>query len=350
MKAITCRTYAVDGRSILQLLVLVLCLALSPSQGCKKDETIGGPPIDGTPSRPVINRILLSAWDTSWTGSPRQQLCTVNPDGSDLRRITNSTTEPVAYLCGVWSPDLSRLAVAWNYTDMRRGEYPFLSLVDTSGNFLAALSATFFFPSQVVWSPAGSQIAFAAPQTPFGGSSEVYVVNANGGSPQKVRSVTQGQADTSALVYGWTSNNTLLTIILHWHSTEYGGALWEMDLGGRLTRKIFEDSARMPLSALNLGGITVCQYAVSGASGLFAVDSADTTARLLRPELHYLDTWQEYTGMVLSPDGKSLCFAVSADPPSYVGPKHTEVYVLDLATGVEHVILRVPYARVCDWR
>jgi len=298
----------------------------------------------------VINRILLSAWDTSWTGKASQQLCTVNPDGSDLRCITN-TTESIAYLYGVWSPDLSRLAVVWDYTDMRRGEYPFLSLADSSGNFLAALSSTFYYPSHVVWSPTGGQIAFAAPQTPIGGPPEVCVVNAGGGGAlQKVQPVLDGQVVTGGKVCRWSTGNTLLTVVEFRSSTRTRSALCEIDLSGKALRTIYQDSLRWPSAALSRDSLTVFQYARIGASGLLFLDSIGSAARLLRPELHYLDTWQEYTGIALSPDGQSLCFAVSADPPSYVGPKHTEVYVMDLATGAERVILSLPFASVCDWR
>ena len=81
-------------------------------------------------------------------GQTHPDICTINPDGSDLRRLTEI---PKGKYWPTWSPDKKKIAF---------GNANKLWLMDADGNNLTVLKEGFSFDLRTAWSPNGSKIAY----------------------------------------------------------------------------------------------------------------------------------------------------------------------------------------------
>ena len=101
-----------------------------------------------------IGQITHSAWADEFVfacfpdGQRHSDICMVNSDGSDLRRLTEI---PEGKYWPTWSPDKKTIAF---------GNANKLWLMDTDGNNLRVLREDFSFDLRTAWSPDGSKIAY----------------------------------------------------------------------------------------------------------------------------------------------------------------------------------------------
>lgn len=113
--------------------------------------------------------------------SPRGDggIFTMNPDGSDVRRIADIDGSRLA-----WSPDGRHIGVG--STHGYAGDYPQIYLVAADGSSATQLTSGENPPtatqsmgsSEPAWSPDGSQIAFTVSQ--LSGASDLYVMSSDG--------------------------------------------------------------------------------------------------------------------------------------------------------------------------
>ena len=329
---------------VLSALTFFLCLTMIFAEACKKGDSINGPPSDDTSKAVVLNRILLSVSDPSVRRG--LQICSIDADGSGFRRITYPL-DSISYLNAVWSPNARHWAVIWDYYDARHREYPRLSLADTVGNFITLVSDVCLSGSPL-WSPDGAQIVFSVPAVYGGSSSQVYVASAQGGTPRPVTHFAGlSTIDTSAFAVRWLSNNELLTIVDYDSAdTKRWSGLFEMDLAGNLTRRLFEDPDKRLHWADTNGDLIICTYWRRGSiTGLLSLHKADSTIQYIREELFYLQTKEGYGGPRFSPDGQQFAFCINKESPST-----STIVVRGLASGNEQVLLRSSSAYVSDWR
>jgi Tol biopolymer transport system component len=287
---------------------------------CEKD--VVGPP--DPPQKPVINRILF----ISNRETPRSsQIYSMKPDGSDVRRITYPA-DSISFSYAVWSPDLKLIAVVWDYYDIRRTEFPMLSIIDTSGNLLYHLSSMCYYLSAPVWSWDGREVAFSVPKSYFNVVPQIFIATVGEGLRQitKYGESTVPTVDTSAMPVCWTEKG--LFAIMHFDSMYYDspgrrgsvrwGALAEIDFSGKLVKTVFEDSIKTPRSAdISTSGEIVFRYWRYGAiMGLFLLAKDGQSIRQLGSELFYqIDTKFYGTGIEWSPDGNSIAFSITQQKP-----------------------------------
>jgi Tol biopolymer transport system component len=141
-------------------------------------------------SAPISNRIAFSAYrDGTWN------IFSVNPDGSDLRSLTDLPTDEFA---PAFSPDGSQIAFVAQRSGSAADADLFVMNVDGSGLTRLTSTGTNWDPT---WSPDGTQIAF---RKAIDGDEEIYVVGADGsGETDLSRSPSTWELDPS-----WSPDGT----------------------------------------------------------------------------------------------------------------------------------------------
>lgn len=143
------------------------------------------------------------------------EIYTMNPDGSDARRISNAAGNDMS---PVWSPDGSKIVF---YTNNRNGNFNeiFIMNPDGSGQTGIVTGGNSANPS---WSPDGSKIVY---QSSVSGNIDIYTMNANGSgslrlttavgfdgvpvwSPDGSKIVFQSQRDGNNEIYIMNSDGT----------------------------------------------------------------------------------------------------------------------------------------------
>lgn len=329
----------------------VVTLLLFLFQGCRNNESATAPGEDG-PVIDMLNGIVLVSHNNA-AATDKGQICIVNPDGSDLRELTKRN-DTLSYISATWSPAMDRLAVIWMRQTSPVGspkkvvtpdetKLVYLGLADAEGRILSVLQKFTTEPAPPVWSPDGSQIAV----TSRGANSypQCFVYGIPGGDSRQITSFDLASGTlTSPIVYAWDANNELSTCVRNYSSGAVWFEFWKMDLAGTLKRRIFEEKGNYLLMPDTYGELTVCSYSrPGGTTGLLAFYDVDSTMQSLREELIDAEYGQSYGNPKLSPDGKSLCFAVRS-------ATETQIYVQDLTTKAERKIYAAPAAVVCDWR
>ncbi len=333
---------------------LALFAAALTMQACK--DSVDGPAGDGGQTRRTINRMLfISDRETP----RRQQLYSMRPDGSDIRRITYPK-DSIEFYYATWSPDLSKLAVVWDYYDLRHREYPSLAILDSSGNFLYAL-ADYCHLTSPFWSPDGREIAFSRPASYFGGVRDVYVVASSGGPISKVTQFTNTSSKyTNAYVSGWPEHNLLLVRLYTDSVFQDSAGQWnyiseyrisEMDLQGSIVKTILFDppiiyyQARMPADGLN---VAYLYNDHEGHSGVGIVTRDGRNRIRAAPELNYLLSQGWYQWLSWSPDGSQLSFSAIR----YSRPPFAEIYIVNNdGTGLTTLLSDgLMFNYVADWR
>jgi hypothetical protein len=307
------KSFQLNAKQNTLFIILVTCTIIVLSS-CNKD--IAGPP--DPPQRLVINRILF----ISNRANPRSsQIYSMNPDGSGIRRITHPT-DSISFLFAVWSPDLQKIAVVWNYYDIQRREFPMLSVIDTLGNILYHLSSR-CYTAPPVWSPDGNEVAFAISKSYFAVVPQIFIATIGG----EFRQITNyglsavPTVDTSSMPMHWT--NHCLFAIMHFDSVYYDsqnrwssvrwGALAEIDLSGKLIKIIFEDRIKDPCSAdISIDSEIILNYWRYGSiTGLFTLAQDGKPLRQLGKELFFqVDSRAYGLGSEWSPDASRIAFSI----------------------------------------
>ncbi|HID62944.1 MAG TPA: hypothetical protein EYP49_09435 [Anaerolineae bacterium] len=164
--------------NLLMLLLAGAALLIAPFLGYRT--AYGSPVLDSPPlSQSGVGggRIAFSAYrHHNW------DIYTVNPDGSDLRRVTH---DPAPDRSPAWSPDGTGIAFA-----SRRDHNWDIYVVDASGDEPRRLTTHPDYDGAPSFSPDGGRIAFESYR---GGDLDIWVMDADGGYPQNLTSgVTEG--------------------------------------------------------------------------------------------------------------------------------------------------------------
>jgi hypothetical protein len=179
------------------------------ADGSNQVEISRHPLFDASPGWSVNDRIVFETnrdhpdarwWDDS---SPRE-IYTVNPDGTDLRRVTNNTWNDMH---PDWSHDGQRIVLS---SELSPGNYEIVGM-DPDGRNVVNLTnhpATDWRPA---WSPDGTRIAFHSNRD---GNFEIYVMNADGTA---LRRLTNHPAED--FHPAWSPDSRMIAF----QSTRYGG-------------------------------------------------------------------------------------------------------------------------------
>lgn len=279
------------------------------------------------------------------------QLYSMNRDGSDIKRITYPQ-DSITFSTASWAPDLRRIAVVWNYSDLRRREYPSLAMADTNGNYLYSLSQMCsYYPP--VWSPRGDKIVFTAPVF-FWGRWQLYIVGANGSDLVQITNYQNhpDSQDTTANAFNWIDDSTI-AVILRVGTGSSG--LYRMNTQGSLLEKIsFDSTVAYWWADLSPDGtqLAYVYHDRKGHTGVCIANRDGTNQRKVAPELDFIYGNQKgmYHRVFWSPDGNHLAFWATLSGGDYQ-PPFGEIYTVD-RDGLNFTVVltdSVSMYAIADW-
>jgi Tol biopolymer transport system component len=204
------------------------------------------------------------------------EIYTVNSDGTDLRRLTNS---PGIDGAARWSPDGARIV----FSSVRSGTGREIWTMNADGSDPRQLTSLGAFSQFPDWSPDGTRIVFQSRRSD--GNFDIYVMDSDGGNLQLLR----------------TGNSQSCP-------------RWSPD-GTRIAMEWFESTAECPCVALLPG----CQ-----CNGRIAIMNADGSGLTLLPQIGSNDSWPDW-----SPDGRRLLFS-SYRPQAPGLPARQQVMVMNV--------------------
>ncbi|MEG4108476.1 hypothetical protein [Microcoleus sp. S13_C5] len=108
---------------------------------------------------------------------PKQQIYTINADGTNLKNLTNNPQNEVYNVKLFWSPDSSRLAYYYNKPGDLSGEQQDIYLLDINQGAARNLTQKPRNYDEISWSPDGKFIAFVAGDF---NNQKLYTINADG--------------------------------------------------------------------------------------------------------------------------------------------------------------------------
>ncbi|MEG4440427.1 DPP IV N-terminal domain-containing protein [Microcoleus sp. AT9_B5] len=108
---------------------------------------------------------------------PKQQIYTINADGTNLKNLTNNPQHEVYSVKLFWSPDSSRIAYYYNKPGDSAGEQQDIYLLDINRGTAKNLTQKPSNYDALSWSPDGKFIAFVAGEF---NNQKLYTINADG--------------------------------------------------------------------------------------------------------------------------------------------------------------------------
>jgi aqualysin 1 len=139
----------------------------------------------GSPNLLLYRPNSKIAFETKRDGN--YEVYTVNPDGSELRNLTN--TSPTWEGNAAYSPDGTKIAFGGDLDDI----YWQIYVMNSDGTGIRRLTNTFGTADnwEPTWSPDGTKIAFTS--TRDGDGEEIWVMNADGSNQVKVTDIPGSQ-------------------------------------------------------------------------------------------------------------------------------------------------------------
>lgn len=108
---------------------------------------------------------------------PKQQIYTINADGTNLKNLTNNPQNQVYNVKLFWSPDSSRIAYYYNKPGDSAGKQQDIYLLDVNRGTTKNLTQKPRNYDELSWSPDGKFIAFVAGEF---NNQKLYTINADG--------------------------------------------------------------------------------------------------------------------------------------------------------------------------
>ncbi|MEG4068402.1 DPP IV N-terminal domain-containing protein [Microcoleus sp. Pol11C2] len=108
---------------------------------------------------------------------PKQQIYTINADGTNIKNLTNNPQNEVYNVKLFWSPDSSHIAYYYNKSGDSSGEQQDIYLLDINRGTAKNLTQKPRNYGELSWSPDGKFIAFVAGEF---NNQKLYTINADG--------------------------------------------------------------------------------------------------------------------------------------------------------------------------
>ncbi|MEG4005528.1 hypothetical protein QUA41_08450 [Microcoleus sp. Pol11C1] len=108
---------------------------------------------------------------------PKQQIYTINADGTNIKNLTNNPQNEVYNIKLFWSPDSSHIAYYYNKPGDSSGEQQDIYLLDINRGTAKNLTQKSRNYGELSWSPDGKFIAFVAGEF---NNQKLYTINADG--------------------------------------------------------------------------------------------------------------------------------------------------------------------------
>jgi len=214
---------------------------------------------------------------------------TVNPDGSDLRRVTH---DPAPDRSPAWSPDGNKIAFA-----SRRNHNWDIYVVDASGGEPRRLTTHPAYDGAPSFSPDGGRIAFESYQ---GGDLDIWIMDADGSYPQNLTSeVTEGDFGPT-----WSPDGRFIAFT----SWRYGDKdVFLVEVGSGQVTRLTDSPAieESPVWSSDNQNLTFV-YQEDGVRDIYVMDVAHPPA--LGGRAKRLTWFTRDDSPAWSPDGQRLAF------------------------------------------
>ncbi len=261
-----------------------------------------------TPTRPAV---APAATDSPSDGrllliDPANQIVTINPDGSDVRRLTD-VADGIVYIFPAWSPDNQSIAaIGAGNQPLTDGVYLFEDSADVPANLIH--TADNQQPIYLSWSPDSENISFIAPSS--GGSTllDLHIIQRDG--LESSRNLASGQP------FYWDWNSTGDEIVINAKRTTHAQFAYVNPNNGEIGADIADVTDFFQSPDLSFDD-TLLAYS-GGANGVNEIVIEDrATGETVRTEHTGL------TAFAWSPVANQLAFISSVgQTPLPYGPLH----------------------------
>ena len=203
----------------------------------------------------------------------------MNPDGSDVRRLTE---DDLSYVEASWSPNRQLIAASGMpfLPPPQRQEWLEIYILDSSGEHKYRLTWNGRHP---VWSPDGKRVAFER-QGPLGDYEGIYIIDADGKNEREI------SRDSYKIIHiwDWSSDGQRLLVTAEQYiegsSIPESYELFEMDLNGNLTRQITDTEDIREYDAQWSSSNNIIAYSTIGLyRHIYIIDSDSVYADPITP-------------------------------------------------------------------
>ncbi len=232
-----------------------------------------------------------------------EDIYSMNPDGSDVRRLTETSGEDRGSWVPAWSPDAETVVFASNRDD---GGAANLYVMAADGSDLSRLTDHQGWDYVPDWSPDGDKIAFMSNRD---GPPEIYVMEADGSNVERLTFLEKGSGRLCCP--DWSPDGAL--IAFHAVGEGVGFQIHVMDADGGDVRVLGSGALpRWSPDGSRIAFVDQFQTHVMNGDGSERTKLTSTDGRALYP--------------VWSPDGSKIAFSFL---PRGGGIEGSEIFVMD---------------------